>query len=90
MADEIFTDPEDSSENWVDVRMTDPEEGEWDIDVIVAGGKVEYVDLRVRPELLTEFMECLIDDVGADRANKIVKNVIERKQLDIQPDPLDQ
>lgn len=86
MADHTFTDPGDASEDWVDVRMTDPDEGEWDIDVIVAGGRVEYVDLRIRPELLAEFVECLIDDVGEERAKRIVRNVVERKDLDVPED----
>lgn len=33
MTDEIFTEPEDTADEWVDIRMTDPEEGEWDVDL---------------------------------------------------------
>ena len=89
MAEEVFTDPDDAHEDWVDVRMTDPDEGEWDIDVIVAEGRVEYVDLRIRPELLSEFVECLVDDVGGERATRIVRNVVDRKNLDILDDTTD-
>ncbi|MFB6311080.1 MAG: hypothetical protein ABEH64_07850 [Salinirussus sp.] len=72
MTDEPFTEPDDDREEWVDVRMTDPDEGEWDVDVVVVEGRVEYVDLRVRPELLGDFVECLIDDVGQKRAEEII------------------
>jgi len=44
MTGETFTEPEESRENWIDVRMTDPDEGEWDIDVVVVDGQVEDVD----------------------------------------------
>ena len=43
MSEEIFTEPEETTENWVDVRMTDPEEGEWDVDFVVVDGQVNYV-----------------------------------------------
>ncbi|WP_276273731.1 hypothetical protein [Haloarcula litorea] len=82
MADDVFTDPEDPSESWVDVRMTDPEEGEWDIDVVVAGGRVEFVDLRVRPSLLAGFIDCLVDDVADERAREILAEAASRQGID--------
>jgi citrate lyase beta subunit len=45
MTDETFTEPADTTDEWVDVRMTDPDEGEWDIDLVV-DGRVSYVTLR--------------------------------------------
>ena len=86
MADDTFTDPDEAREDWVDVRMTNPEAGEWDVDVIVAESRVEYVDLRVRPELLTEFVECLVDDVGDERAISIAREVIDQRDLDVRDD----
>jgi hypothetical protein len=81
MSEDAFTDTGETREDWVDVRMTNPDEGEWDVDVIVVGGKVEYVDLRIRPELLASFVECLIDDIGEERADAIVREVAERRNL---------
>jgi hypothetical protein len=86
MSDELFTDAE-AGEAWVDVRMTDPEKGEWDVDFVVAGGRVEYVDLRVKPDHLAAFVDCLVDDVGANRANRILSNVVDRQDLDLEIDP---
>ncbi|MDX1746465.1 MAG: hypothetical protein R3324_11055 [Halobacteriales archaeon] len=86
MAEEIFTDPEDPSDDWVDVRMTDPEEGEWDIDMVVIDGQVQYVDLRIRPELLTAFVDCLIGDVGEERAEVILTAIAERNGIDFPAD----
>ncbi len=83
MADEVFTEPEKSTGNWVDVRMTNPEEGEWDVDFVVVDGQVSYVDLRIRPELLAGFVECLIDDTEKDRANRILTEIAERKDIDL-------
>ena len=83
MTDEVFTKPKDSTDNWVDVRMTDPEKGEWDVDFVVVDGQVNYVDLRIRPELLAGFVECLIDDTEKDRANKILTEIAERKDIDL-------
>ena len=45
--DNVFTETDDPAEPWVDVRMTDPQEGEWDVDVVIAEKQVEYVDLRI-------------------------------------------
>lgn len=82
MADETFTDPDDDYE-WVDVRMTDPDAGEWDIDVVVVDGRVEYVDLRVKPDRLAAFVECLVDDVGDDRAEEVLADVADRGGIDL-------
>jgi hypothetical protein len=75
MSDELFTDPEESRDEWVDVRMTDPDEGEWDVDVVIVEGTVEYVDLRIRPELLTDFVDCLADDVGERRVEALLDSL---------------
>lgn len=83
MTDEIFTEPEESADEWVDIRMTDPEEGEWDVDLVVVDGQVNYVDLRIRPELLAAFVECLIDDVDGDRASRVLTKLAERKNIDL-------
>lgn len=83
MTDEIFTEPEDTTDEWVDIRMTDPEEGEWDVDFVVVDGQVNYVDLRIRPELLAAFVECLIDDVDHDQASSILTAMAERKDIDL-------
>lgn len=78
MSEAPFSDTDENRGDWVDVRMTDPDEGEWDVDVVVVEGRVEYVDLRVRPELLADFLECLIEDVGAERAGRILDNLADR------------
>lgn len=83
MTDEVFTEPEDGTDNWVDVRMTHPEEGEWDVDFVVVDGQVNYVDLRIRPELLAGFVECPIDDTEKDRASRILTKTAERKNIDL-------
>ena len=80
---ETFTDPDDGREEWVDVRMTDPDEGEWDVDLVVVDGCVEYVDLRVKPDHLAAFVECLVDDVGDDRAGEILTDVADRNGVDV-------
>lgn len=89
MSDELFTEPEDSSEEWVDVRMTDPEAGEWDVDIVVIDGSVEYVDLRIQPELLGDFIECLADDVGEERVETLLSTLADRTDatLDIPGEP---
>jgi hypothetical protein len=83
MTDEIFTEPENSTNDWVDVRMTNPEEGEWDVDLVVVDGQVNYVDLRIRPKLLAGFVECLIADTEKDRAKEMLIRVAERKNIDL-------
>jgi hypothetical protein len=82
MAEDVFTEPDDTTEGWVDVRMSDPDEGEWDVDVVVVEGRVEYLDLRVRPELLASFIECLVDDVGEERAEEVLAEVADRQDVD--------
>lgn len=89
MADESFTDPDETREQWVDVRMTDPGKGEWDIDVVVAHGQVQYVDLRIQPDLLSAFMECLIDDVDHQQASAILASIAERNELDLSNQQMD-
>jgi hypothetical protein len=83
MTADPFTDPDDPDEDWIDVRMTDPEEGEWDVDVIVAGGRVEYVDLRIRPALLTAFVDCLVDDASDERTESVLSTLAERNGIDL-------
>jgi hypothetical protein len=84
MTDDVFTDTDESTEDeaWVDVRMTDPEAGEWDIDVVVAGGRVEFVDLRIEPSLLAGFIDCLVDDLAQTRAQEVLAEAAERRGLD--------
>ena len=79
----MFTEPDEPTDEWVDVRMTDPDEGEWDIDVVVADGRVEFVDLRVRPALLEGFIECLVDDVADERAKAILAETASRRGIDL-------
>ena len=81
MTDDVFTDPDDPIDEWVDVRMTDPDAGEWDIDVVVAGGRVEFVDLRIEPALLAGFMHCLVEDVAETRAREILAEVASKQGL---------
>lgn len=83
MGDDVFTEPDEPTDEWVDVRMTDPDEGEWDIDVVVADGRVEFVDLRVRPALLEGFIECLVDDVADERAKAILAETASRRGIDL-------
>lgn len=80
---EMFTDPDDASEEWVDVRMTDPDAGEWDVDFVVVDGHVEYVDLRIRPDLLAAFVGCLVEDVSGDRAGEVLADVADRNGVDL-------
>jgi hypothetical protein len=82
MPDDTFVDPEGTRERWVDVRMTDPDQGEWDVDVVVAGARVEYVDLRIDPAFLASFLGCLVSDVDDRRAESILTTVAERNGLD--------
>lgn len=83
MTEEIFTDPDDDYDDWVDVRMTDPDKGEWDVDVVVVGNQVEYVDLRIRPELLTDFFTCLVDDLGTEQAKTLLTRLADRTDTDL-------
>lgn len=83
MTEDVFTEPTESTEDWTDVRMTEPEAGEWDVDVVVAGGRVEFVDLRIRPDLLAGFVDCLLDDVGEERGRAILQRVARRQDIDL-------
>jgi hypothetical protein len=74
---------DDTTDEWVDVGMSDPDEGEWGVDVVVVGGRVEYLDLRIRPELLASFSECLVDDVGDERAEEVLAEVADRQDVDL-------
>jgi hypothetical protein len=61
--------------------------GEWDVDVVVVNGTVEYVDIRVQPSLLVEFVECLFEDVNDERAATILRNIATRQDLVLDVDP---
>jgi hypothetical protein len=87
MAGDVFTEPDDPADEWVDVRMSDPDRGEWDLDAVVVGGRVEYVDLRVRPALLASFIECLVEDVDDGRAGEVLAEVADSRNIDLGPDP---
>jgi hypothetical protein len=80
--DDVFTETDDPAESWVDVRMTDPDEGEWDVDVVIAEKQVEYVDLRIRPALLEGFLDCLFDDLADERAQSLLAATLERQGVD--------
>lgn len=83
MADnDVFTETDEPAESWVDVRMTDPDEGEWDVDVVIAEKQVEYVDLRIRPALLEGFLDCLFDDLSDERAQSLLAATMERQGID--------
>lgn len=83
MADKTFTEPENTTDEWTDVRMTDPDLGEWDIDCIVTDGRVGYVDIRVKPESLPAFIHCLVDDVSDEQARTILADVADRRGIDV-------
>lgn len=80
------TEPRESEafvgDEWVDIRMTDPEAGEWEVDTVVIDGRVQYVDLRIRPELLSSFVDCLIDDVDDERAREVIETVARRNGIE--------
>lgn len=78
----VFEEPDERADNWVDIRMTEPDKGEWDVDVIVVDGAVEYVDLRIKPELLASFIDCLVEDVPESRARDVLSAVAERHGID--------
>jgi len=82
MTDDVFTETDDATDGWVDVRMTDPDAGEWDIDVVVAGGHVELVDLRIKPALLAGFIDCLVEDVAESRAHDILAEAARKQGVD--------
>jgi len=81
--DDMFTGPEDTSDGWVDVRMTNPEKEEWDIDLVVVDGQVDYVDVRIRPDLLDAFVDCLVGDLGEERAGELLAGLAERNDIDL-------
>lgn len=87
MTDDVFTETDDAPDGWVDVRMTDPDAGEWDIDVVVAGGRVEFVDLRIEPALLAGFIDCLVADLDETRAREILAESARRRG--VEPGDLD-
>ena len=80
------TAPSESSafvgDEWVDIRMTDPEAGEWEVDTVVLDGRVQYVDLRIRPELLASFVDCLVDDVDDERAREVLETVARKQDIE--------
>jgi hypothetical protein len=78
----VFEEPEERADSWVDIRMTEPDKGEWDVDVIVVDGAVEYVDLRIKPELLASFIDCLVEDVPENRARDVLSTVAERHGIE--------
>jgi hypothetical protein len=86
--DDVFTETDEPAESWVDVRMTDPDEGEWDVDAVIAEKQVEYVDLRIRPALLEGFPDCLFDDLSEQRAKSLLAATMERQGVD-PADPAD-
>jgi hypothetical protein len=79
---DAFTETDSAAEEWVDVRMTNPEAGEWDVDVVV-DGRVQYVDLRVRPELLASFVDCLVEGVPESRAERVFERLAAKNGLEI-------
>jgi hypothetical protein len=83
MTDDTFTEPTEPAEDWADVRMHDPGESEWEVDMVVDEGHVEYVDLRVRPDLLADFFACLVEDVGDDRAERVLATVADQRGVDL-------
>ncbi len=82
MTDETFTEPPEPDEEWVDVRMNDPGTSGWKVDMVVDEGHVEYVDLRVRPDLLADFFTRLVGDVDDDRAERALAAVADRRGVD--------
>ena len=88
MTESPFAAPEPTNDEWIDVRMTEPEYGEWDVDVVVASGRVEYLDLRLKPELLGGFVDCLLDDVDDERAESMLRSIADRRGITLDTDPL--
>lgn len=80
--DDVLAESDDTTDERVDVRMTDPDAGEWDIDVVVAEGRVEFVDLRIRPALLAGVIDCLVDDVDETRARKILAEAARKQGIE--------
>jgi len=82
MTDDVFTEADDATDGWVDARMPDPDAGECDIDVVVASGRVEFVDLRIKPALLAGFIDCLVEDVAESRARDILAEAARKQGVD--------
>jgi hypothetical protein len=82
MTDETFTEPAEPDDDWVDVRMNDPGTSGWKVDMVVDEGHVEYVDLRVRPRLLADFLTRLAGDVDDEHAEEVLATVADRRGLD--------
>ena len=61
-----------STAEWVDVGMTDPEEGEWTVDSVILDGRTQYLDLRVRRDVLASFVACLLDDLDESAAETVL------------------
>ena len=87
MGEEVFGEPEDPADGWVDVRMTNPEEGEWDVDFVVIDGQVHYLDLRIRPDLIDGFVDCLVDDLGKEGASAMLSALAQRHDLEFPKSP---
>lgn len=80
--DSVPTEDEEWGDEWVDIRMTDPEAGEWEVDTVVLDGRVQYVDLRIRPSLLASFVACLVDDVDTEQARRVLETVARRQDIE--------
>jgi hypothetical protein len=78
------TDP--TADEWVDIRMTDPEEGEWELDAVVVDGRMEHVDLRVREDLVASFVECLADDLSRSQRAALLDRLSEEGADDVDAD----
>ena len=83
MSDDRFTTPDEASGDWVDVRMQDPDEGEWELDAVVLDGQVEYVDLRIRPELLTSFVGCFVEDLDDAESRTMLSTLAARHDIEV-------
>jgi len=56
---------------------------EWDVALVVVDGRVNYVDLRIRPGLLGGFVGCLVDDVGDEQAAAMRRELAAENDLDL-------
>lgn len=71
MRGEPFTGPEETHEGWIGVPMTDPDEGEWG------------VDLRIGPGVLTAFVHRPVGGAGDERVGPVLAAVAERNGSDL-------
>jgi hypothetical protein len=78
------TDP--TTDEWVDIRMTDPEAGEWELDAVVVDGRMEHVDLRVREDLVASFVECLAEDLSRSQRAALLDRLSEEGADDVDAD----